>query len=216
MNWNELTVEQYQRLYKTITSEGRSNLDVLVEVISTCEGIAEDEIDSWPFEKLVQKEKEYSFLEALNFDKTAKNYIDANGKRYYFVHQIEKIPAARYIEVKHFGKGDFIENLHTLMASCVLPMKKGIFGWKLGKYDARKHSEYANDLKQAKFVEVYNCVVFFYLVLSGWISSSQDYLKNQFQTVMTPEQSQMVVDLLVSITDGYTVLNKSQNLKESV
>jgi len=106
MNWNELTVEHYQKLYKTITSEGKSNLDVLVEVISTCEGIAEDEIDSWPFEKLVQKEKEYSFLEALNFDKTAKNYIDANGKRYYFVHQIEKIPAAKF-SIQFIATADF-------------------------------------------------------------------------------------------------------------
>ena len=216
MNWTNLTVEQYQKLYKIITTEGKSNLDVLVEMISTCEGIPEDEIDSWPFEKLTKKESEYSFLENLDFDKTAKSYIECNGKRYYFVHQIEKIPAARYIEVKHFSKGDFVSSLHTLMASCVLPMKKGLFGWKLDKYDARKHSEYANDLKKANFVEVYNCVVFFYLVLSGWIAASQDYLTEQFETVMSREQAKQVVELLRTITDGYTQPNKSQNLSASV
>lgn len=216
MNWNDITVEQYQKLYKIITTEGKSNLDVLVELISTCEGYPEFVIDSWSLEQLTQKEKEYAFLENLDFDKTAKSYIDCGSKRYYFVHQIEKIPAARYIEVKHFSKGDFVSNLHTLMASCVLPMKKGLFGWKLDKYDARKHSEYANDLKKAKFVEVYNCVVFFYLVLSGWIAASQDYLTEQFETVMNREQAKEVVELLRSITDGFTVPNRSQNLSALV
>ncbi len=161
MTWNDLTVGQYQRLYGILKQTDKTNLDILTEIISVCEGYAIDEIDSWQFSKLIEKEKEYKFLEALDFDKTAKKYINIGNKRYKFVHKIQEIPAARYIEAKHFLKEDFIDNLHSLMASCVIPMCKTWRGWVEEKYDAKLHSHYANDLKQAKFVEVYNCTLFF-------------------------------------------------------
>ena len=208
MTWNDLTVGQYQQLYKVLKQTDKTNLDVLTEVISICEGYPIDEIDSWEFKKLMDKEKEYLFLEKLDFDKTAKKYINTNGKRYKFVHKITEIPAARYIESKHFLKGDFIDDIHYLMASCVKPMRKTWRGWVEDKYDAKLHSEYAADMQKAKFVEVHNCVVFFYLLFVELIKGLGGYLTKEVTKTMTADKVAEVQIALRKITDGFTALSR--------
>ena len=216
MTWNDLTVGQYQQLYKVLKQTDKTNLDILTEIISICEGYPIDEIDSWAFKDLIEKEKGYKFLEKLDFDKTAKKYINANGKRYKFVHEITEIPAARYIEAKHFLKEDFIDNIHYIMASCVNPMKKTWRGWVEQKYDAKLHSQYAADMLHAKFVDVHNCVVFFYLLYVELIKSLRPYLTKELAKVTTPENLDQIATALQQITDGFIVPNRLQNLKGSV
>lgn len=215
MNWNDLTVRQYQQLYKVLKQTDKTNLDILTEIISICEGYPIDEIDSWPFKKLIEKEQDYKFLEKLDFDKTAKKYIEANGKRYKFVHEITEIPAARYIEAKHFLKGEFVDDIHYLMASCVKPMRKTWRGWVEQKYDAKFHSQYAADMLNAKFVDVHNCVVFFYLLYVELIKSLHPYLTKELEKVTTPENLNQIKTALQQITDGFTVPNRLRSLKES-
>lgn len=208
MTWNDLTVGQYQQLYKVLKQTDKTNLDVLTEVISICEGYPIDEIDSWEFKKLMDKEKDYQFLEKLDFDKTAKKYINTNGKRYKFVHKITEIPAARYIESKHFLKGDFIDDIHYLMASCVKPMRKTWRGWVEDKYDAKLHSEYAADMQKAKFVEVHNCVVFFYLLFVELIKGLEPYLTKELMKVTTADKVAEVQTALRQTMDGFTALSR--------
>lgn len=217
MTWNDLTVGQYQQIYKLLQSvEGKTNLDVLVELISVCEGLAIDEIDSQPYKWLLEKQKEYAFLEDMDFDKTAKSIIHTNGKRYHFVHEVEKMPAARYIEAKTFAANDLIENLHTIMASCVVPMKRKYWVWMDDKYNASKHSLYAEDMKAAKFVDVYNCVVFFCQLYAGWMVTSQAYLIKTYQQTMNLTQAQAValVRDLTKPMAGYLTQSQLQTLSE--
>jgi hypothetical protein len=213
MTWNDLTVEQYQQLYPIVQND--NGLDMLVEVISILEGMAIDEIDSKPYKWLLDKEKEYEFLSDLNFDKTAKSFIDVNGKRYMFCHEIENMPAARYIESKVMSS-NIAENLHKLIASCVYPMKKGLFGWKVQPYNVKDHAVYAEDMKKANFVDVYNNVVFFYHVLNDWIQSSQASMMKELEGKMTMEDSQRLVQILSEIMDGFTPSKGLQSTKELV
>lgn len=214
MTWSDLTVRQYQSLYKILKQTDKTNLDILTEIISICEGYAIDEIDSWPFKKLIDKEKEYQFLEKLDFDKMAKKYIDANGKRYKFVHEVSEIPAARYIEAKHFLKGDFIFDIHYLMACCVKPMKKTWRGWVEQKYDAKLHSHYATDLLHAKFTDVYNCVVFFYLLFVELIKDLEHYLRKELKGKMEEQKISETITAFQKITDGFIIQSKSLIMSE--
>lgn len=214
MTWNNLTVEQYQILAPILVREDLTNLDRLVEVISVCESLPIEDIDSWPLAKLKEKEREYSFLYGMDFDKSARRHIDCNGKRYKFVYEVQKLPAARYIETKHFGN-DVTGNLHKIMACCVMPMKKTLFGWKVAKYDARDHEAYSNDLKKARFVDVYNCVVFFCDVYRGWMHNSQDFLVKQFREIMTESQATALVQSFSDIMDGFIMPKPLQSTKES-
>lgn len=216
MTWNDITVKQYQQLYKIReqASKEDSTLDILVEMISVCEGLAIDEIDSWPYNKLLTKKAEYQFLDELDFDRTAKSYIETNGKRYHFVHEVEKMPAARYIEAKTFAAGGIVYNLHKIMASCVMPMKKKWFGWVDDKYDARNHSLYAEDILNAKFTDVYNCVVFFCQLYAGWMIHSQDYLVMIYSQTMSENQAKTLVKDLCQLMAGYITPQQLQSLKE--
>ena len=112
------------------------------------------------------------------------------------------MPSGRYIESKVFS-ADFVTNLHKLAASMVLPMKKTIFGWKLDKYDASRHEEYADDMLSAKIPDIYNSVVFFYHVYRNWMEVSKGYLIQAMMKVgMSKEQAAEEVANLLSIMDG--------------
>jgi hypothetical protein len=122
------------------------------------------------------------------------------------VWEVERMPVARYIEAKTFGVGNIIPNLHKVMASCVLPMRKNWYGkWKPLKYDARKHSEYATDLQDAKFTDVYNCVVFFYPLFDKLMESFLPYSIN----LMNQQIDQILEERLQKTTDGSTISSGS-------
>jgi hypothetical protein len=142
------------------------------------------------------------FLDA-NIEGKAVKYTEVNGKRYRFVYDIQKMKAARYIESKVFST-DLISNIHKLAASMVIPQRKNWYGmWVDDKYDASKHSEYAEDIQASNFVNVYHSVVFFYQVYRNWIEVSQGYLvKEMMDKGMSTELALKAVQTLCETLDG--------------
>ncbi len=211
MNWNNITLKQYQDLYPVLMDDTLTELDKAVRVLSIILNVTEDEIDSWPLEKLKDYKDSISFLMNEDIPRKVPKYIHTNGKRYRFVHEIQKMPAARYIETKTYSQPDLMANLHKVMASCVMPQKRAWYGrWVDDKYNAADHPKYAADLQDARFVDVYNCVVFFYLVFAEWMHSSKDFLTSQFKTIMPEDQATGLVNLMV----GSIPQPKSQNTNE--
>jgi hypothetical protein len=113
------------------------------------------------------------------------------------------MPAARYIESKVFSK-DTLANLHKIAASMVIPQRRNWFGkWVDDKYDASKHEQYSADMQEAKFVDVYHSLVFFYQVYKNWIEVSQDYMIAEMtKTGMKQTEAGLVVELLSKSMDG--------------
>jgi len=71
------------------------------------------------------------------------------------------------------------------------------------KYDASKHSQYAEDLQGANFMHVYQSVVFFYQVYRNWIEVSKDYLVQEMMNQgMTMDLALKGVQILCSTLDG--------------
>jgi hypothetical protein len=135
-------------------------------------------------------------------------YTEVNGKRYRFIYDVQQIKAARYIETKVFST-DLVGNLHKLAASMVMPQRKNWYGkWVDDKYDASKHSIYAEDLQGAKFMHIYQSVVFFYQVYRNWIEVSQGYLiQEMIAKGMDTETALKVVQTLCETLDGSIVPN---------
>jgi len=210
MNWNKITVRQYQQILPIIEDESFTDLDKLVKVICVLTGLSEAEVDSWPLSKV----NEYKHLFEFDFKKEARRRISVNGRHYRINWQIDKLPAARYIEAKTFSGEGLFPNLHRLMASCVIPQRK--VGWMYfdKKYNAADHEKYATDMLDAPFPFVYNACVFFYLVFKeltkGILSSSVNQLKDQ----MKKEDLILLSQSLESITDGFTPLPLSQIMSE--
>jgi hypothetical protein len=197
MTWNDINVFQFQQIVKA--REEKESIERDSKLIAIINGWGEMQVDSLT---VAEFNKEREKLRFLDEDITGKavNYITINKRRYKCIYDLRKINAARYIESKTFSQ-DLIPNLHKIAASLVHPMKKTFFGWRLDKYDAAKHEEYSQDMLEARFVDVYHSVVFFYQVYRNWMEVSKGYLIAEMinKGVINPEK--VVADLL-NIMDG--------------
>jgi hypothetical protein len=205
MNWNKITVRQYQDIFPIIADDNLSDLDKLVKVISILTGYNEDFIDSWPIDKL----NEYRHLFEFDFKKEARKRVKVNGRYYRFNWEVNKLKAARYIEAKTFVGEGLFQNLHRLMASCVIPQRKVGFLYFDKKYNAAHHDKYATDLLDAPFPFVYNACVFFCQLLMKWIDVTLSY-SEELKGKMTESQIKALRESLQSITDGFIAVPLSQ------
>lgn len=204
MSWDKINVFQYQQLYP-ILNEENENVKIS-KAISILFGLTFNQISSLSVDQYIKYKKSLSFLKEEIKMKPAK-FIKVGKKRYKCIYDIKRIPAARYIETKVFSS-DFVDNIHKIAASMVIPMKLTIFGWIEDKYDASRHEEYASDMLEAKFKDVYNSIVFFYLVYRNWIEVSMDFLIEQkMKENMSHSQATKEVQDLLNILDGNIVPN---------
>lgn len=215
MTWKDINVFQWQQLNELfLKSKDATEIDLAVSVASICTGMTENEIDSLPVEKLNPIIKSIKFIHE-EVKPEVREHIKVKGKRYKCIYDVRKIPAARYIETKHFGQ-DINANLHRIAACMVLPMKRTLFGWKVDKYDASKHEDYAQDLLEAPIAAILGSVVFFYLVYKNWIRSSKDYLIREMMTKgVTKYQAEALYQTLCDTLDGYIKPSWSLTSKES-
>ena len=228
MTWNELTVWQYQQIYPIVTKPEKdwTTLDVESKLVGILNNLTDTQVDSLSVSEFNKLRSTLSFLDDKIEGKPVK-YTEVNGKRYRFVYDVQQMKAARYIETKVFST-ELVSNLHKLAASMVMPQRKTWYGmWVDDKYDAAKHSEYADDLQASNFIHIYHSVVFFYQVYRNWIEVSQAYLvKEMMNQGMSMELAQKGVQTLCEILDGniasnllpttkISQLTKAMNLQQS-
>jgi hypothetical protein len=204
MTWNELTVWQYQQIYPIVTKPEKdwTTLDVESKLVGILYNLTDTQVDSLSVGEFNKLKANLGFLDDKIEGKPVK-YTEVNGKPYKFIYDVQQIKAARYIETKVFST-DLVGNLHKLAASMVMPQRKTWYGkWVDDKYDAAKHSQYAEDLQGAKFMHVYQSVVFFYQVYRNWIEVSQAYLvKEMMNQGMSTELALKAVQILCETLDG--------------
>ena len=219
MTWSNVTVFQYQQindLYLNNYEKGSdlTDLDISVKVASILKNLTEHQIDSLPVKELGPLLDSISFVHQ-EIQPQAVDFIKVNGRVYKCIYDVRNIPAARYIESKHFSS-DVMGNLHKIMACMVIPQKKTWLGWKDDKYDASKHSDYAQDMLEASIVNVLGSVVFFYQVYRLWIKNSKDYLVQQMmEAKITKEKAEEGWEALCNIMGGFIKPNWLPTLKES-
>lgn len=212
MTWNDITVFQWQRIIEVLADmKDDKQVDIETRVASVVYDMTENQVDSLPIEKRNKLFREMSFVYT-DLKPNPQKYIRIKGRRYKCVFDVRKIPAARYIESKHFAS-DVNGNLNKIAASMVLPMKKTLFGWKVDKYDASKHSEYSQDMLEAPITAVLGSVVFFCQIYVHWIKSSKGYLMAQMMKKgMSKYQAEAMYQILSSTLDGYIKPNWLRNL----
>jgi hypothetical protein len=202
MKWNNISVWQYQNIIKTLANKQDDEIEKSFKLIGIVYNMTENQVDSLTQAEYKAKLKECDFLNTMPEGKPVK-IIKVNGKRYRFIYDVTKMPFGRYVESKAFV-GDIYGNLHKLGATMVMPQKRNWFGlWVDDKYDASKHEDYADDILQANFQDVYFSLVFFYQVYRNWIEVTRDYLvAKMITTGQTKEQCNQVVANLCNILDG--------------
>lgn len=204
MNWHSLSVQQVQSIEAIRKGVKKEDIaaDVDTRLLAVIMNKTEDEIDSLPLEKYRDLRGQLSFLETEPEDSQPVEWFQIGKKRYRCIYQIEKMPAARYIEGKTFNE-NFTDNLHKIAASMVMPQKKTIFGWRDRKYNAADHILYANDLLQAPFMQIRASCLFFYHVYINWIIVMWDYLaEEQCKKGVSKEEAERTLTNLISTLAG--------------
>lgn len=203
--WEKINVWQYQQIYNALNNKSKdeTDLDLKVKLVAIVNNMTEMQVDSLPLDEYKELSKTIEFLNEPIKGKPVKWIPITKNKRYRVVYDVSKMPFARYIESKVFSE-DLYGNLHKLAATMVVPeYKKRFHIWYDQPYDASKHQEYADDMLNARFIDVYNSLVFFYQVYRNWIEVSQGYLANKLKEAgMTMDKANEVVQSLCSILDG--------------
>lgn len=215
MTWKDINVFQWQQIVNLFTKEkDLTELDLAVKSVAIAKNMTEHQIDSLPISELNPLLKSIDFIHE-DIKPDPVKYIQVNGKKYKCIYDIRKMPAARYIESKYFSK-DVNGNLHRVAACMVMPMKKTLFGWRVDKYDASKHEEYAQDMLEAPITSVLGSVVFFCLVYRSWIKVSKDYLVSEMMSKnLTKYQAEVLYQTLCETLDGFIKPHWWQSLRES-
>ena len=199
MSWDSINVFQYQQLIPALGIDDPT--DQNMRLIAILNGWTENQVDSLSVEDYAKEKAKIGFLSDEIQGKPVK-VIKVNGKRYKCIYDVRKLPSGRYIESKVFSQ-DLVGNLHKLAASMVIPMKKTIFGWKLDTYDASKHEEYSNDMLEARFVDVYHSIVFFYQVYRNWMEVTKDFLiAKMMEMGKSHSEAKKEVQNLLNTLDG--------------
>jgi hypothetical protein len=207
--WEKITVWQYQQIYNVINSKDKNDtaLDISVRLVAIVNNMTEMQVDSLPLNEYTELSKSIAFLNEPINGKPVKFIRTSSTRRYRINYDVNKMPFARYIESKVFSE-DLYGNLHKLAATMVIPQKRKLGFWVDLPYDASRHQEYANDMLEAKFVDVYHSLVFFYQLYRNWIEVSQDYMVNKLTKVgMKEQEATEVVVSLLNILDGNIVPN---------
>jgi hypothetical protein len=199
MTWQDINLFQYQRLLPILQES--ENIEQYSKIIGVLYNMTDNDVNSLSVDEYLTLKARVNLLLNTDIKGNPVKYIKLKGRRYKCIYDIKNLPAARYIESKVFSD-DFIGNLHKIAATMVMPMKKTIFGWKVQKYDASKHEVYAQDMLEARFVDVYHSSVFFLSVLLNWTKVSQGYLIEELSKTKTHSEAVKEVADLLKYMDG--------------
>lgn len=155
MTWDDITLGKYLELHPIIENDW-GDFDKFREIVYILTGKYED-VYKWTENEI----KQYSFLFNIEFDKKVPNIFKA-GKNYYRINtDAERMVAARYIEVKTFYSNGYVQNMHRIIASFVVPVHRWGFKYRDVKYDATKHEQYSGDMLTLPFSIAYGLVMHF-------------------------------------------------------
>jgi hypothetical protein len=165
--WNEISVGQFISLLDIETNQNLLIVEKQQKMLSILEGKAEEEYDYIKYRELVNLYNEkLQFFNEMPTDVKPVDFIEVNGTKYKFCFELTEITSGQYIDIGAFS-GNII-SLNKIAACFFLPMK----GDKYLPYGTIPHDKVAEDLLDAKFIEVYGCMVFFYQLFKELINAT--------------------------------------------
>ena len=200
--WDKLTVGQFISLYDIEINANLNIIEKQQKMLSIVEGKPESFYDSFKYRDLITEYGEkLSFFDNIPETKPV-DFLQVGSKRYKFVHELNEITAGQYIDILAFS-GEIMQ-LNKIAACFFLPME----GKRYQPYGKIPHDVVADDLLDAKFLEVYGCMLFFCQLFNELISSTIT------SSMINRALGKRVVDSWQG-GGGYTALSKLQTSKIS-
>ena len=198
--WDKLTVGQFISLYDIEVNANLIIIEKQQKMLSIVEGKPESYYDTFKYRDLITEYGEkLSFFDNIPETKPV-DFLQVGGKRYKFVHELNEITAGQYIDILAFS-GEIMQ-LNKIAACFFLPME----GKRYQPYGKIPHDMVADELLDAKFIEVYGCMLFFCQLFSELISNTI------ISSVINQELAQKVVHLWKD-GGGYIPLSRWQTSK---
>lgn len=193
--WDKLTVRQYLQMYDIESNKNLNDLDKQVKMLCVMEGKEESDYDKVPYKDFLLHLKEVT--EGLKDMPVCKpvDVLEVNGTKYKFIHQINEITAGQFIDFNHFSQDPM--NLNLTAAVFFLPYK----GKRICKYGEVPHEKVAEDILDARFIDINGCLLFFYHVVTECIVSMPTY------STQTRQEVRALMDSFLNIGGGITTLN---------
>ena len=211
----KLTIDKFQKLHSIATME-MDEIDKASNLVQILLGKSVDYVESMPlkkFGKICEDLKVTFDLKVEDEMNRPPRQMIACGTKVYHLNFDIKNPfnTGRYIEVLTFSKDDPIMNMHNILASICTPMRWSWrkFNYVKTEYDALKHEDYAEDMKQADFRHGYYAMVFFYSLLTNSTGGTMDSLIAQMNLrKVNKKRVLQLKKVLQTIGAGSTTQNK--------
>lgn len=198
--WDKLTVGQFISLYDIEVNANLNIIEKQQKMLSIVEGKPESYYDSFKYRDLITEYGEkLSFFDNIPETKPV-DFLQVGGKRYKFVHELNEITAGQYIDILAFS-GEIMQ-LNKIAACFFLPME----GKRYQPYGKVPHDVVAENLLDAKFLDVYGCMLFFCQLFNELIADTI------ISSMTNQELAKKAVDLWKG-GDGYTALSRWQTFK---
>lgn len=193
--WDKITVGQFIQMLDVEQNENLNIVEKQQKMLSILENVPEEVYDYIKYRELVKLYAEkIAFFQTMPEAKPV-DYIEVKGKRYKFCFELSEMTSGQYIDTNVLGTD--LMQLHKIAACFFLPME----GDRYLEYGTISHSVVADELLDAKFIEVYGCWLFFYLLYKELIKD----------IITSSEMTQEIKETLLrlwNVGDGFTAQNK--------
>lgn len=193
--WDKLNVGQFISLYDIEVNVNLNIVEKQQKMLAVIEGKDESYYDRFKYKDLLQEYGDkLSFFDKMP-DTKPVDFLEVGKNRYKFVHELQELTAGQYIDILAFS-GEIMQ-LNKIAACFFLPMK----GNRYQPYGVIPHDIVADDLLNAKFIEVYGCMLFFCQLLNELIGT----------TIISSMKNQELAKKAVALWQdgvGYTQLSK--------
>lgn len=198
--WDKLTVGQFISLYDIEINGNLNIIEKQQKMLSIVEGKPESYYDTFKYRDLITAYGErLSFFENIPETKPV-DFLKIGDKRYKFCYELNEITAGQYIDILAFS-GEIMQ-LNKIAACFFLPME----GKRYQPYGKIPHDVVADELLDAKFIEVYGCMLFFCQLFSELISNTIT------SSMINQELAKKLVDSWEG-GGGYSALSRWQTSK---
>jgi hypothetical protein len=200
--WDKLNVGQFISLYDVEVNTNLNIVEKQQKMLAVVEGKSEEYYDNFKYRDLMHRYHEKLAFFGNIPEAKPVDYLQIGDKRYKFCYELQEIVSGQYIDIMSFS-GEIMQ-LNKIAACFFLPMKKN----KYLPYGKVPHDIVAEEMLEARFLDVYGCMLFFCQLFNELIGNTIIY------SMLNKELAQKAVDLWQG-GGGFTALNKLQTFKTS-
>lgn len=205
MNWNNITLQQFQDIRKLSGETDLDEVEKVERVISILYGKSEAEVgdmSTTEFNRLGRECAEFLKNDVVP-GKPVRSFR-VGARRYAINYKPTTLKHRQYVEISTFAS-DPIVNMHLIMASIVQPIR---YGFKC-KNKASEHAKIAEDMLNAPLIAVYHSCVFFCKLYRDLIKHIQDFLiKELMSKGITESEARRTMASLILSMDGFIAQSK--------